>query len=57
MYIYIYIYTYISSFTAGSVVDKSMKKKNMFLLKKPGLILLKDKNTKQKMIVVVENFP
>ena len=52
--IYIYIHIYISSFTTGSIVDKSMKRKNMFLLKKPGSILLKDKNTKQKMILVVE---
>ena len=31
-----------------------MKKKNMLLLEKPGSILLKDKNAKQKMILVVE---
>ena len=47
---YIYIHINISSFTAG----KSMKKKNMLLLEKPGSILLKDKKTKQKMILVVE---
>ena len=31
-----------------------MKKKNKLLLEKPGSILLKDKNTKQKMISVVK---
>ena len=54
---YIYIQIYISSFTAGSsgsIVDKSMKKKNILLLEKPGSILLKGKSTKQKMILVVE---
>ena len=52
--IYIHLYTYIlSSFTTGSIVDKSMKQMHM-LLEKPGSIVLKDKNTKQKMILVVE---
>ena len=55
--IYIYIHIYISSFTTGSIVDKSMKKKNMLLLEKPSSILLKDKNTKQKMILEVEKLP
>ena len=49
-----YIHINIPSFTAGSIVDNSMKKNNMLLLQKPGPILLKDKNTKQKMILVVE---
>ena len=31
-----------------------MKKKNMFLLEKPGSILWKDKNKRQKIILVVE---
>ena len=31
-----------------------MKKKNILLLEKPGSILLKDKNAKQKMVSVVE---
>ena len=48
------IHINISSFTAGSTVDKSMKKNNMLLFEKPGSIVLKDKNTKQKMILVVE---
>ena len=47
------IHINISSFTAGSIVDKSMKK-NKVLLEKPGSIVLKDKNTKQKIILVVE---
>ena len=48
------MHIYISSFTTGSIVDKSAKKKNMLFLEKLGSILLKDKNTKQKMILVVE---
>ena len=52
--IYIHIHLYITSFTAGSIVDKSMKEKNMLLLEKPVSILLKDKNTEQKMILLIE---
>ena len=48
------IHINISSFTAGSIVDKSMKKNNMLLLEKLGSIVLKDKNTKQKILLVVE---
>ena len=48
------IHINISSFTADSIVEKSMKNTNMLLLEKPGSIVLKDKNTKQKKILVAE---
>ena len=51
LYTFIYIYTFLLS---SSIVGKSMKKKNLLLLEKPGIVLLKNKNTKQKMILVVE---